>query len=73
MVAPRGGSGAGRRRGAPGAVATIFERPQQAQELWTRLPDHIRTGQDFLVRAEAFIEKLAEQSARIRETISRQA
>ena len=58
---------------AAGAVATIFERPQQAQELWTRLPDHIRTGQDFLVRAEAFIEKLAEQSARIRETISRQA
>ncbi len=55
-----------------GATATVFERPQQAQELWKRLPEHIHSAQDFLVRAETFIEKLAEQSARIRETISRQ-
>ncbi len=58
---------------AAGAAATLFERPQAVQELWARLPEHIRTGQDFLVRAESFIEKLAEQSARIREMISRQA
>ncbi len=58
---------------AAGATMTLFERPQAAQELWSRLPEHIRTGQDFLVRAEAFIEKVAEQAIRVRETISRQA
>ncbi len=68
----------GRRRQAmviavAGAVATLFERPEAAQELWKELPTHIRTGQDFLVRAESFIEKLGEQAARLREVVGRQA
>ncbi len=58
---------------AAGAASTLMERPQAAQELWASLPGHIRTGQDLLVRAEAFIEKLGEQAARIREMIGRQA
>ncbi len=56
-----------------GAVTTLMERPEAAQELWKELPTHIRNGQDFLVRAESFIEKLGEQAARLREVVGRQA
>ncbi len=55
-----------------GAAMTLFERPEAAQELWTTLPGHIRNGQDFLVRAESFIEKLGEQAIKLREIIARQ-
>ena len=57
---------------AAGAAMTLFERPESAQELWTALPGHIRNGQDFLVRAEAFLEKLGEQALKLREIIARQ-
>ncbi len=56
---------------AAGAASTLLERPEAAQELWTALPGHIRTGQDFLVRAETFIEKLTEQAGKIREMVGR--
>ena len=55
-----------------GAAMTLLERPEAAQELWAELPNYIRNGQDFLVRAETFIEKFSEQAARLREVISRQ-
>jgi hypothetical protein len=58
---------------AAGAVTTLLERPEAAQELWKDLPGHIRTGQDFLARAETFIQRISEQAARLRETISRPA
>ena len=58
---------------AAGAATTLLERPEAAQELWTKLPSYVRNGQDFLVRAETFLEKITEQAARLRETISRQA
>ena len=57
---------------AGGAAMTLLERPEAAQELWAKLPTYIRSGQDFLVRAETVVERLAEQVARVRETISRQ-
>ena len=57
---------------ATGAATTLLERPEAAQELWGSLPTYIRSGQDFLVRAETFIERIGEQAARLRETISRQ-
>ena len=57
---------------AAGAAFTLLERPEDAQELWSKLPGYIRGGQDFLVRAETFVEKLAEQVARVRESVSRQ-
>ncbi len=56
-----------------GAAGTLLERPQAAQELWSALPGHIRNGQDFLVRAESFIERLGEQAAKLREVIGKQA
>jgi hypothetical protein len=56
---------------AAGAAVTLLERPEAAQELWAQLPGYIRQGQDFMVRAESFVEKLAEQAARIRETVAR--
>ena len=67
---------AGRRRtalavAAAGAAVTLLERPEAAQELWTKLPEYICSGQDFLVRAEGVIEKLGEQAARLRETVGR--
>lgn len=58
---------------AAGAATTLLERPEAAQELWGNLPTYIRSGQDFLVRAETVIEKLGEQAGRLRETLSRQA
>ncbi len=57
---------------AVGAATTLLEQPEAAQELWADLPKHIRNGQDFLVRAETFIERIGEQAARLRETISQQ-
>lgn len=54
---------------AGGAALTLLERPEAAQELWSKLPSYIRNGQDFLVKAEGFIEKLNEQVARVRETL----
>ena len=67
---------AGRKRTAlavvtAGAAVTLLEKPEAAQELWAQLPGYIRQGQDFLVRAEGFIEKLGEQAMRIRETVAR--
>ncbi len=69
---------AGRKRqaliiAAAGAAATVFERPEAASEIWSKLPSYVRQGQDFLVRAESVIERLGEQAARLRETINRQA
>ena len=58
---------------AAGAVTTLLERPEAAQELWKELPGHIRNGQDFLVRAESFIEKLGEQVTKLREVVARQS
>ncbi len=57
---------------ATGAATTLLEKPESAQQLWSSLPAYIRSGQDFLVRAETFIERLGEQAARLRETIGRQ-
>ena len=54
-----------------GAAITLLERPEAAQELWTKLPDYIRSGQDFLVKAEGVIERLGEQAAKLRETVGR--
>ena len=68
---------AGKRReglivAAAGAATTLLERPEVAQDLWSKLPGYIRNGQDFLVKAESFVEKLGEQAVRLRETLSRQ-
>ena len=63
---------AGKRRTAlavatAGAAITLLDRPEAAQELWSKLPTYIRQGQDFLVRAEGVIEKLGEQAAKFRD------
>lgn len=57
---------------AAGAAVTLLERPEAAQELWSKLPSHIRSGQDFLVKAEAVIERVGEQAARLREVLLKQ-
>ncbi len=67
---------AGKRRtalavSAAGAGVMLLERPEAAQELWSKLPGYIRQGQDFLVRAEGVIEKLGEQAVKFREAASR--
>ena len=56
---------------AAGAAVALLERPEAAQELWARLPEYIRSGQDFLVKAEGVVEKLGEQAARLRESMGR--
>jgi hypothetical protein len=50
-----------------GAATTLLERPEAAQELWSQLPGYVRSGQDFLVKAEQVIERVGEQAAKVRE------
>ncbi|RRA47400.1 hypothetical protein [Acidipila sp. EB88] len=57
---------------ATGAATTLLEEPEEARELWSKLPAYIRQGQDFLVKAEGMIERVGEQAARLRETMGRQ-
>lgn len=58
---------------ATGAATLLFERPEAAQEFWTKLPTYIKDSQEFLGRAETFIERIGDQVARIRETITKPA
>lgn len=61
----------GRRRGAvavaiAGTAVALFENPDGVREFWRKLPDYIRTGQDFFSKAERLIEQIGEQGERFR-------
>ncbi len=54
-----------------GAAVALLEKPEAAQELWAKLPEYIHAAQDFLVRAEGTIERLAEQAAKLKDVVGR--
>lgn len=66
----------GRRKAALAAAATgaafsLLENPEAARDLWSNVPGYLRTGQDFLVRAEEFVEDLAKKGEKFRQAVMR--
>jgi len=67
---------AGRRKAAltaaaAGAAVALFENPDTAREIWKNVPGYLRAGQDFLVRAEDFVEDLAKKGERFRQVLTK--
>jgi hypothetical protein len=55
---------------AAGAAVALLENPEIVREAWASMPRMVRTGQDFLVRIEDFVEELNKQGVRIRKVIA---
>jgi hypothetical protein len=65
---------AGRRKSAlavsaAGAAVALLESPEIVREAWNAMPRLVRTGQDFLVRIEDFVEELNKQGQHIRKAV----
>jgi hypothetical protein len=65
---------AGRRKSAlavsaAGAAVALLENPEMVREAWNAMPRVIRSGQDFLVRIEDFVEELNKQSQHIKKVL----
>jgi hypothetical protein len=65
---------AGRRKSAlavsaAGAAVALLENPEIVRDAWNAMPRVIRSGQDFLVRIEDFVEELNKQSQHIRKVL----
>jgi hypothetical protein len=65
---------AGRRKSAvaiaaAGTAVALLENPEAARELWESVPGYLRKGQDFLVRVEDFVEEIAKQGGKLRNSI----
>lgn len=54
---------------ATGATVGLLEHPQAARELWESLPRYLRRGQDVLVRVEDFVNEVAKQGSKLRDSI----
>lgn len=54
---------------AAGATIGLLEHPQAARELWESLPGYLRKGQDVLVRVEDFVNEVAKQGSKLRNSI----
>lgn len=54
---------------ATGATVGLLEHPQSARELWESLPGYLRRGQDVLVRVEDFLNEVAKQGSKLRNSI----
>jgi hypothetical protein len=67
---------AGRRKAAltvaaAGAAVALFENPDAARDIWEKVPGYLRAGQDFLVRAEDFVEDLAKKGEKFRQVLTK--
>lgn len=65
---------AGRRKtalavSAAGAAVALLENPEILREAWDAMPRMVRSGQDFLVRVEDFVEELNKQGQHIRKVL----
>jgi hypothetical protein len=54
---------------AAGATVGLLEHPEAARELWESLPGYLRKGQDMLVRVEDFVNEVAKQGNKLRNSI----
>lgn len=64
----------GRRRSgvavaAAGAAVALMENPQAVRDAWNSLPRIVRSGQDFMVRMEDFVDELNKQGIRLRKVL----
>lgn len=58
---------------AAGAAVGLLEHPEAVRDFWNSIPDLIHSSQDFLSRAESFIDDINQQTGRIRTMLSREA
>jgi hypothetical protein len=58
---------------AAGTAVGLLERPEAVRDFWNAIPDLVHSSQDFLSRAESFIDELNRQGGRIRDMLSREA
>ncbi len=58
---------------AAGAAVGLLEHPQAVRDFWNSIPDLVHSSQDFLSRAESFVDELNRQGARVRDMLSREA
>jgi hypothetical protein len=54
---------------AAGAAVALLENPEIVREAWEAMPRAIRSGQDFLVRIEDFVEELNKQAQHVRKVL----
>ncbi|HEY6448624.1 MAG TPA: hypothetical protein VIY53_19370 [Acidobacteriaceae bacterium] len=64
----------GRRRSgvavaAAAAAVALMENPQAVRDAWNSLPRMVRSGQDFMVRLEDFVDELNKQGIRLRKVL----
>ena len=64
----------GRRKSAlavsvAGAAVALLENPEIVRDAWNAMPRVIRSGQDFLVRIEDFVEELNKQGQHIKKVL----
>ena len=67
---------AGRRKAAlavaaAGAAIAVLETPETVREIWDKVPGYLRAGQDFLVRAEDFVEDVAKKGEKFRQALTK--
>lgn len=55
---------------AGGAAVALLENPEYARELWKGVPGYLHSAKDMLVRAEEFVEDIAERGNKLRQTLS---
>jgi hypothetical protein len=55
---------------AAGAAVALLENPDIVRDAWNSMPRLVRTGQDFLVRIEDFVEELNKQGQHIRKVLT---
>jgi aminoglycoside phosphotransferase len=66
----------GRRKAAlaaavAGAAVAALEKPEVLREIWENAPKHLRTGQDFLLKAEDVMVDLKNRGEKLREMLSK--
>ena len=55
---------------AGGAAVALLENPEAARELWKGIPGYLHSAKDMLVRAEEFVEDVAEKGNKLRQTLT---
>jgi hypothetical protein len=55
---------------AGGAAVALLENPEVARELWKGIPGYLHSAKDMLVRAEEFVEDVAEKGNKLRQTLT---
>jgi hypothetical protein len=55
---------------AGGAAVALLENPDVARELWKGIPGYLHSAKDMLVRAEEFVEDVAEKGNKLRQTLT---